>query len=97
MQKITHQNEAKNGHLQAIFQKNTEKLRTIFRDRATHSFFASTRQECVYITFYVRFVITPDEGCVDKRFRKLTYTKKMYTIWISKKNVQNCVIFLKIS
>ena len=54
MQKITHQNEAKNGHLQAIFQKNTEKsLRTIFHDRATHSFFASTRQECVYITLYL--------------------------------------------
>jgi len=48
MQKITHQNEAKNGHLQAIFQKKYRKITSkIFRDRATHPFFASNRQECV--------------------------------------------------
>ena len=46
MQKITHQNEAKNGHLQAIFRKNTDKsLLILFRDRATHLFFDSNRNK----------------------------------------------------
>ena len=50
----------------------------MFRDRATNPFFyfKQIRVCADYVLCEIRFVITPDEACVDKRFRKLTCMNK---------------------
>ena len=77
-----------------IFQKRMH-MHTKIRDRGVIRERVKQTRVCVdHVLCEIRFVITPDEECVDKRFRKLTCTKKnVHNFFQSLKKTSKTALF----